>query len=78
MKKEILVAIDGSVYSNQALSYISALFKDQEDVHFHLCTMVTAGTSVMPSVVDSKNSLMPDLGGAAQEKKRNICQTIST
>ena len=58
MNKEILVAIDGSVYSNQALSYLTTLFKDQEDIHFHLCTMLTAGTSVMPSVADSKNSLI--------------------
>ena len=67
MKKEILVAIDGSVYSNQALSYLTTLFKDQEDIHFHLCTMLTAGTSVMPSVADSKNSLIPTSG--AQNKK---------
>ena len=69
MKKEILVAIDGSAYSNQALSYIVNIFKDQEDIHFHLCSMVTAGTTVMPSVADSKNSLMPDAGGKGQAKK---------
>ncbi len=67
MNKEILVAIDGSAYSNQALSYLTTLFKDQEDIHFHLCTMLTAGTSVMPSVADSKNSLIPSSG--AQNKK---------
>jgi len=74
MKKEILVAIDGSVYSNQALSYITTLFKDQEDIHFRLCTMVSAATSVMPSVADSKNSLMPDAGGGAQAKKETTAK----
>lgn len=71
-----MVAIDGSVYSNQALSYIPTFFKDQEDVHFHLCSMVTAGTSVMPSVANSKNSLMPDAGGDAQAKKASAKQYL--
>ena len=67
MKKEILVAVDGSVYSNQALSYLSTLFKDQADIYFHLCTIVTEGASVMTSVVDPKNSLMPS--SSAQNRK---------
>ncbi len=68
MQKEILVAIDGSVYSNQSLSYLSTLFADQPDIHFHLCTWITASASVMPSVADSKDSLIPS-GGGAQAKK---------
>lgn len=62
MKKEILIAIDGSVYSNQALSYISTLFAAHTDIHFHLCTWTTAGASIMPSAADPKNSLIPSSG----------------
>lgn len=69
MQKEILVAIDGSVYSNQSLAYLATLFSKQEDIHFHLGTWVTAGNSVMATVADSKNSLMPTSG--AQTKKED-------
>jgi nucleotide-binding universal stress UspA family protein len=69
MKKEILVAVDGSVYSNQSLSYLSTLFKNQAEIHFHLCHMITAGASIMPSSADSKNSLIPASG--AQNKKES-------
>ncbi len=68
MKKEILVAIDGSVYSNQSLSYLSLLFADDDDIHFHLTTMVSSSVSVMPSATDPNNSLMPTSGD--NEKKR--------
>jgi nucleotide-binding universal stress UspA family protein len=68
MKKEILIAIDGSVYSNQSLSYISTLFAASTDIHFHLCTWITAGASVMPSIADSRNSLIPS-GGARLKKE---------
>jgi len=67
MKKEILIAIDGSVYSNQSLSYISTLFAAHSDIHFHLCTWITAGASIMPPAADPKNSLIPS--GGAQRKK---------
>jgi nucleotide-binding universal stress UspA family protein len=76
MKKEILVAIDGSMYSNQALSYLATLFKDQKNIHFRLCSMFTAGTSVMPSVADSRNSLIPDAGGDEQVKKEAIAKQL--
>jgi nucleotide-binding universal stress UspA family protein len=67
MKKEILIAIDGSVYSTQSLCYISTLFEAHTDLHFHLCTWITAGASIMPSAADPKNSLIPS--GGAQRKK---------
>ncbi len=67
MQKEILVAVDGSVYSNQSLHYLTTLFDSQEDIHFHLCTWITSTASIMPSVADSKNSLIPSSG--TQNKK---------
>ena len=67
MQKEILVAVDGSVYSNQSLHYLANLFDSQEDIHFHLCTWITATASIMPSAANSKNSLIPSSG--TQSKK---------
>ena len=66
MQKEILIAIDGSVYSNHSLAYICKLFAVDPDIHLHLCTWVT-GNSIMPTVANSKNSLIPT--GSNQEKK---------
>lgn len=67
MQKEILVAVDGSVYSNQSLHYLANLFVSQEDIRFHLCTWITATASIMPSTADSRNSLIPTAG--TQNKK---------
>lgn len=66
MKKEIIVAVDGSSYSDHAIDYIIKLFAKQEHYHFHFCSWVTRASSVMPSLADSKNSLIPDSG---QNKK---------
>lgn len=63
MQKEILVAIDGSIYSDQALSYLANLFTQQPDINFHLCTWVTATASIMPSSADPRNSLIPNAPG---------------
>ncbi len=69
MQKEILVAIDGSVYSNQSLTYLSTLFSNQADIRFHLGTWITTGSTVMPSAADPKNSLIPT--SSAQTNKEN-------
>lgn len=66
MKKEIIVAVDGSSYSDHAVAYITKLFAKQEHYHFHFCSWVTASKSIMPSLADSRNSLIPDSG---QNKK---------
>ncbi len=67
MKKEILIAIDGSTYSNQSLDYLSTLFREEFDVHFHLSTWITATASIMPSAADPRDSLIPS--GSGQGKK---------
>ncbi|MBU1234216.1 MAG: universal stress protein [Proteobacteria bacterium] len=63
MQKEILVAVDGSVYSDEALSYLAGLFSKQPDINFHLCSWVTAAASIMPSSADPKDSLLPETSG---------------
>lgn len=68
MKKEIIVAIDGSVYSNQALTYIATLFYGRDDIVFHLTTWMTAGTSIMPSSESPNNSLIPEVSSSTQKE----------
>lgn len=69
MKKELLVAIDGSVYSDQALSYLASLFATQPDITFHLCSWVTATASIMPSSADPRDSLLPDAPGLNKKEE---------
>ncbi len=69
MQKEILVAIDGSVYSSQGLSYLASLFAKQPDINFHLCTWITASASIMPSSADPKNSLLPNAPGLDKKEE---------
>jgi nucleotide-binding universal stress UspA family protein len=71
MQKEILVAVDGSVYSNQSLHYLANLFGSQGDIHFHLCTWITATSSIMPSAADPDNSLIPSGGPGKKEATAN-------
>jgi nucleotide-binding universal stress UspA family protein len=72
MKKEIIVAVDGSSYSDHAVAYITKLFAKQEDYHFHFCSWVTATNSIMPSLAESKNSLIPDSGKNKKEDTARI------
>jgi len=58
VEKKILIAIDGSIYSNHSLSYAAFIFNNREDVHFHLLTCVRS-TTALPESTDSKNSLFP-------------------
>ncbi len=68
MKKDILIAIDGSTYSNQSLNYLSTLFRKEPEVHFHLHTWITATASIMPSAADARGSLIPPGGGQGKKE----------
>lgn len=64
------MAIDGSIYSHQALVYCSTLFAISDNVHFHLCNWVSPTSSIMPSAMDSDDSLIPvDSGLSGKEIK---------
>ncbi len=69
MNKEIVVAIDGSMYSDHTLSYIIDLFTEDADFHIRLVSWITASASVMPSITDSKDSLIPASGQNKKETK---------
>ena len=45
MKRKILVAIDGSVYSSNSLDYLIRLFKNNSNVDIVLLSVVSAGNS---------------------------------
>ncbi|MDO8946232.1 MAG: universal stress protein [Desulfocapsaceae bacterium] len=72
MKKQLLIAVDGSIYSSQSLEYIDLLFADNPDINFHLMTCISASQSVIPVAADSSNSLMPFSSGG--EKKKQSAQ----
>lgn len=45
MKKKILVAVDGSVFSSNSLDYLIRLFAHDPDLGIHLLAVVSAGSS---------------------------------
>ncbi len=45
MKKKILVAVDGSVFSSNSLDYLIRLFTNEPDLDIHLLGVVSAGSS---------------------------------
>lgn len=59
MEKKLLLAVDGSTCSTQALDYIAALFADQPDVRFHVLHCTSVGCSILPEAEDPANSLLP-------------------
>jgi nucleotide-binding universal stress UspA family protein len=67
MKKEIIIAVDGSMYSNHALSYVTELFAEEEEFHFRLSSWITASASIMPSAANPRDSLIPEVGHNKKE-----------
>jgi nucleotide-binding universal stress UspA family protein len=59
MNKQILIATDGSTYSNQALVYAAKLFGDQPEVTFRLLNCISPSHVPLPEPEDSRNSLFP-------------------
>jgi len=70
MEKQILIAVDGSIYSSQSLKYVALLFGDNPDIHFHLMTCISASESIVPVAADSRNSLFPVNPGVARKRER--------
>lgn len=68
MKKKLLIAVDGSIYSSQSLEYIALLFANDSDIHFHLMTCIIANEGVMPAASDRRDSLLPDAPGVGKKK----------
>ncbi len=60
MNKRILIATDGSSYSNLALIYTAKLFSDRPELTLHLLNYSGQGHGIFPKPADSKNSLFPN------------------
>jgi nucleotide-binding universal stress UspA family protein len=70
MDKKILVAVDGSTYSNNAVHYLGSLFGPQPEVKIHLLSMISC-TSLPPGREwMDQLELMNCLSPAAQKKMR--------
>ena len=74
MKKQILIAVDGSTYSSQSLEYIALLFGDRPEIDLHLTTCISSSESAFPVAADSSNSLTPEFPGV--QKKRLAAQDL--
>lgn len=65
LEKKILVAVDGSLYSDNSLQYLCQLFSDVENVHFHLlalvhCASMSAGVDWLGEQ-EMINSMRPEI-----------------
>ncbi len=59
INKSILIAIDGSAYSNLALAYATDFFKDHTDVNFHLLNCTNLSGHDLHDSLDANNTLFP-------------------
>lgn len=68
MERKILIAIDGSIYSKNALHYIATLFAGQPEVHFHLLAIVPAGAVPAGSEWMEEQELLNTLSPAIRKQ----------
>ncbi|MDP3478785.1 MAG: universal stress protein [Desulfoprunum sp.] len=59
MEKKILLAVDGSSCSSQAVEYIATLFSCRPEIHIHILHCTSSSGSALPESEDPANSLMP-------------------
>ena len=67
MIKQILIATDGSTYSNQALAYVARLFGGEVEITVHLLNCTNPGHSSLPEPADSENTLFPSSAESANK-----------
>ncbi len=60
MNKNILIAIDGSACSYMALVYAADLFKNDQDVNFHLLNCTSHSSTSIIESLDTNNTLFPE------------------
>lgn len=70
MDRKIFVPVDGSIYSFNALSYLSYLFTDLEGIHVHLHCVVPAGP--LPVAKEWMNELDLMSSISPQARKRMV------
>lgn len=80
MERKILVTVDGSLYSSNALRYIGQLFGGVAEMQFHLlsivpCNVAPAGREWMEEE-DLLNALSPESRNKYSSQKRYLKQAI--
>jgi nucleotide-binding universal stress UspA family protein len=68
MKRKLLVAVDGSVYSSNMISYLCRLFHDQANIAFHLFNTIPFGQLPNGHELLSETDLISTLGLKGQKK----------
>ncbi|MCK4839536.1 MAG: universal stress protein [Desulfobulbaceae bacterium] len=71
MEKKILVAVDGSTYSNNAVHYLGSLFSQQPEVKVHLLSLISCSSLPPGKEWMDELELMNCLGPEAQKKLRS-------
>ena len=73
MNKKILIATDGSTYSNQALVYAAKMFGDRQEIGFHLLNCTALNHGALPEPADNQHSLFP--ASAENDGRRSSADT---
>jgi len=68
MKRKILVAVDGSVYSSNTIHYLRTLFHGQQEVSFHLYSAIPYGSLPTGHELLDETDLISTIGPAGQKK----------
>jgi nucleotide-binding universal stress UspA family protein len=72
MEKRLLVAIDGSTYSNNTIHYLGTLFGPREEVKLHLLSIIPCGAMPPEKEWMSELELMNSLPPTVQKRMRSI------
>ncbi len=78
MEKKILVAIDGSTYSNNTIQYLGSLFGPISEVNFHLLTIIACGSLPSSKEWMDELELMNCLPPEAQKRLRSAKTYMKT
>lgn len=76
MERKILIAADGSVHTSNSLNYLSHLFKDMNEVTFHLLTIFPCSALPPGKEWMDEQELMNCLPPAAQKSLRSARSSL--
>ncbi|MFH1216961.1 MAG: universal stress protein [Pseudomonadota bacterium] len=70
MERKILVAVEGSIYSHNAVLYLCQLFADMKDVHFDLLSLVSCSGMTAATEWLEQDELLNALRPESRQKYR--------
>lgn len=71
MEKQLLVAVDGSIYSSNATYYLARLFRGREDVRLHLFCAASSGPLPAGHELLDEQDLLSLISPATRERHSN-------